>query len=157
DPGAHAIMTLVVELAPEQLTVRAIHRLVRTASGETARAALATRFAVRPVAANDAAGVAALERAMVDEGALGLVDGQGCALLVPGPDVERAVGGLEPPLPGIDAARFDAGAVPVLGDADVTYRHDALAVAGIVRTGRANAGVLLRAVTVDDIAIAARG
>ena len=28
DPGADAIMTLVVELAPDQLCVRAIHRLL---------------------------------------------------------------------------------------------------------------------------------
>ena len=76
-------MTLVVELAPEQLCVRAIHRLLHDLGSVRLRDALAPVFEVRDAGPNEAAGVAALEAAMRREGALGLVDADGLALLVP--------------------------------------------------------------------------
>ncbi len=62
--GAGAIMTLVVELAPEQLCVRAIHRLLTDLPPVRVRDALAAVFDVRDAGANDTAGVTALESAM---------------------------------------------------------------------------------------------
>ena len=64
DTGAGAIMALVVELSPDQLCVRAIHRLLNDLGPVRIREALAPVFDVRDAGANDAAGVVALEAAM---------------------------------------------------------------------------------------------
>ena len=56
DPGADAIMALVVELAPEQLCVRAIHRLIHALGDVDLRAAVGHSFTVHAVGANDAGG-----------------------------------------------------------------------------------------------------
>jgi hypothetical protein len=115
DTGAGAIMALVVELSPDQLCVRAIHRLLNDLGPVRIREALAPVFDVRDVGANDAAGVVALEAAMRRERALGLVDADGLALLVPTPALDQLVARLPAPLRGVDAARFEAGVLPAPG------------------------------------------
>jgi uncharacterized protein (DUF1015 family) len=155
DPGAASIMTLVVELAPDELWVQPIHRMVRGVEADGLRARLAGPFEVRPAGPNVPEGVATLEREMRSEGALGLVDGDGLALLVPGPALGDLLRELPESIRDVDAARFDVGVLPALGDAEVTYRHDAAATAAHVDKGTVDAAILLRAVTVDQIRAAA--
>ena len=50
DPGAASIMALVVELAPDELWVQPIHRMVSGVEADGLRARLAARFEVRPPA-----------------------------------------------------------------------------------------------------------
>ena len=87
DPGAHSIMALVVELAPDELWVQPIHRMVTGVDTGALRDGLAACFDVRPAGANVPEAVAALEQDMVRVGALGLVDSEGLALLVPRPEL----------------------------------------------------------------------
>lgn len=155
DVGAGAIMTLVVELAPEQLCVRAIHRLLTGLPSVRIRDALASVFDVRDAGANDAAGVASLEAAMQRERALGLVDAEGLALLVPRPALDQRVAELASPLRDVDAARFDAAVLPALPGVSLAYRDDAATVAAGVEKGNAQAAVLLRPVEVETIRAAA--
>jgi uncharacterized protein (DUF1015 family) len=155
DPGAASIMALVVELADEQLFVRAIHRLIRGAPADL-RARLRANFDVRDAGPNRPESVAALERAMHAEGGLGLVDADGLALLVPNSDALATALAAEPsPLPDIDATRVELGIRPALGSAELAYRNDAATVAALVDKGDADAAVLLRAVTVEQIRAAA--
>jgi uncharacterized protein (DUF1015 family) len=155
DPGADFVMAFVVELAPEQLDVRAIHRLLRGPAATALRDSLDDRFDVTPTGPISPAGVAALERAMAEHGALGLIDTAGLALLRPRPELESALRSLPPAVRDVDASRFELGVVPLLADTEVGYRHDAAAVAGAVADGAADAAVLLRPVGVDRIRAAA--
>ncbi len=155
DPGAHSIMALVVELAPDELWVQPIHRMITGVDARTLRAGLAACFDVRPAGTNVPEAVAALEHDMVRTGALGLVDTDGLALLVPRPELGDRLNDLPKSIRDVDAARFDVGVLPALGDAEVTYRHDAAATAAHVDKGTVDAAILLRAVTVDQIRAAA--
>jgi uncharacterized protein (DUF1015 family) len=155
DPGARAIMTLVVELAPDDLSVAPIHRLVTGITSTRLRARLAEWFTVEPTGPNDPDAVLALLRAMDARHALGLVDAEGLALLVPTAALETSLAELPRPLRTVDAARFDVGVRPALGDAALGYRHDAATVAAAVAKGSADAAVLLRPVAVDEIRAAA--
>lgn len=155
DPGADAIMTLVVELAPQQLCVRAIHRLLTGIPGIDLRAALAGPFRVHAAGPNVPEGVAALETAMRDAGALGLVDREGLALLFPTAELGTRMQDLPVELHDVDSARFDVGVLPAVPGVSLTYRNDAATVAARVEKGDADAAVLLRPVTVETIRAAA--
>jgi uncharacterized protein (DUF1015 family) len=155
DPGADAIMTLIVELAPNQLCVRAIHRLLSGVAGVNLRDALGGPFFVHRAGPNVPEGVAALEVAMRDVGGLGLVDGDGLALLMPTAELELALTELPVELRDVDSARFDAGVLPALTGVSLSYRNDAQTVAAAVAKGDADAAVLLRPVTVETIRAAA--
>jgi len=157
DPGADAIMCLVVELAPEELCVRAIHRLLHGVGDLDLRAAAEPMFTVTDVGPNTPEGVTTLEAAMAREGGLGLVDHHGLALLVPRPALDDAMGHEPAELRDVDSARFDAGLRPALEAAGVTltYRNDGPTCAAHVEKGMADASVLLRAVSVDTIRAAA--
>jgi uncharacterized protein (DUF1015 family) len=155
DPGADAIMTLVVELAPQQLCVRAIHRLLTGIGDVDLRAALEGPFRVHAAGPNVPEGVAALETAMRDGGALGLVDRGGLALLLPTAELETRMRDLPLELRDVDSARFDAGVLPHVPGVTLAYRNDAITVAARVEKGDADAAVLLRPVTVETIRAAA--
>ena len=160
DPGADAIMTLVVELAPGQLCVRAIHRLLHGAGAQgngvgDLRATLAGPFMVHGAGPNVPEGVAALETAMRDGGGLGLVDRDGLALLLPTTELETGMAELPVELRDVDSARFDAGVRPAVPGVTLAYRNDAATVAAQVEKGTADAAVLLRPVSVDTIRAAA--
>jgi uncharacterized protein (DUF1015 family) len=155
EPGVGHIMALVVELIPEQLCVRAIHRLLFDEPAGGLRPALAASFEVVAVGDNDPQGVAELESRMAGDGALGLVDADGVALLVPRPELSRAMTELPEPLREVDAARFDVGIRALLPDRELVYRHDGGAVAAHVARGTAPAAVLLRPVSVGQIRAAA--
>lgn len=154
-PGVDGIMTLVVELAEEQLAVHPIHRLVRGAPAGL-REAVSPTCEVAPLGPNTADGVDALLAAMQADGVMGLVDRDGLATLRPLPDrIGAELGDLPTCLHGVDAARFDVAVRPALGDATLAYRDDAHDVAAMVRAGDGDAAILLRGVTVTDIRAAA--
>jgi uncharacterized protein (DUF1015 family) len=128
-PGADATMTYVVELAEDELTVQGIHRLV---SG------LPADFDI----------VAALERDFVvepgDGGALGLVTSAGSYALTP-----------RSPRPDAVDATLVADALAGLPPHELRYRHGVDNIRRAVATGAAQAGLLLRPVTVPQIAATA--
>ena len=160
DRGADAIMTLIVELAPNQLCVRAIHRLLSGVATSlpgrgNLRDALGGPFFVHRAGPNVPEGVAALEVAMRDGGGLGFVDGDGLALLMPTAELELALTDLPVELRDVDSARFDAGVLPAVPGVSLAYRNDAQTVAAAVAKGDADAAVLLRPVTVETIRAAA--
>jgi uncharacterized protein (DUF1015 family) len=155
DAGAAAIMALVVELSPDQLCVRAIHRLLDDLGDARPRALLDSSFEIHAMGANDRRGLDQLLREMVERDGLGLVDREGLALLTARPTLERSMDAQPTVLRDVDAARFDAGVRAALPNATLSYRDDARAVAAAVEKGEAAAAVLLRPVAVDTIRAAA--
>jgi uncharacterized protein (DUF1015 family) len=152
DPGADAIMAFVVELAEDELWVAPIHRLVHDPVPHTR---LEHAFTITPMGANTPDRVTALEHAMATAGAMGLIDGDGLALLVPRADVMNALLDVEPPeARGADAAVFEVAVMPRLDGAPLEYRSDARTVADVVRRGDAAAAFLLRPVSVAEIRVA---
>jgi uncharacterized protein (DUF1015 family) len=150
DPGAGWIMAFAAELADDELRVRPIHRLLHGVGGVDVRRALTGPFAVDDMGPNTPDGIVSLRRRMRDDGALGLVDGSGLALLRPAASVtETEV------LRDVDSTRFDTQVRPALPGAKVTFRSDAAAVAALVEKGAADAAVLLRPVSVAQIRAAA--
>ncbi|HEX5587017.1 MAG TPA: DUF1015 domain-containing protein [Acidimicrobiia bacterium] len=155
DAGAGFIMILVVELADDELCVRAIHRLLHGVEGVDLRERLGPWFTVRGAGPNTPDGVTSLEAAMRADGGLGLVDHDGLALLLPRPELDAAMAELPAPLRDVDSARFDAGVLPAVAGATLAYRNDARTVAAQVAKGAADAAVLLRPVSVATIRAAA--
>ena len=148
DAGAEAgphdlIMTLVVELVEDQLSVRAIHRLIAgLPDGFDLLSALEPHF--------DVAGEVEVEATVLDRM---VADGALC-LVRPG---ERGVL-LRPRAETVEAAEFDLDssrlevAVRDLPQGhEVTYQHGWDHVAAAVEKGEAQAGVLIRPATVAQI------
>jgi uncharacterized protein (DUF1015 family) len=158
NPEADRIMALVVELAPEQLCVRPIHRLL-IGAGPDLRGRLGEVAVVTPVGPETSDGLRELLARMDDEGALGLVDGDGLALLslrldVVGPDLER----LPAPLREVDSARLEVALGRLSIPEELEFHADPATVAAEVAKGTADAGVLLRPVSVEQIqAVAGAG
>ena len=154
DPGADRIMMLVVELAEHQLVVRPIHRLLRNVHHEF-RGKLNFVGTVSPRGANTPDGVRYLLGEMERTESMGLVDGPGLALLTPKFEVlQPGLDRLPEPIRDVDATRF----VVMLGRMslsielpEVDYRHDALHVAEMVAKGAADAAILLRPASIDQI------
>jgi uncharacterized protein (DUF1015 family) len=142
-PGDYdLLMAYVVELAPDQLNVRPIHRVLDGLPEDLdLPAALAGAFEVfEGPSAPDA-----LVARMADAGALGLWTPAGAWLLRPR---------------DADPARTDAelveSALAGLPSHRVGHHHDVAAACALVEKGEAQAAVLLRAPTVAQIAAAAR-
>jgi uncharacterized protein (DUF1015 family) len=137
--GANGSMFLVVELDHEQLTVQPIHRLLSGIPAEVDLAgALAVDFEIgelEPLPGPDA--VARL----VAERALALLTPDGMRLLRPLTDTD----GVEP----LDSVRV-AEALDGL-DVDLRYQHGVGHTVAAVTTGRAQAAILLRPVSVEQI------
>jgi uncharacterized protein (DUF1015 family) len=152
--GAEAILCLVMSLDDAQVDVLPFHRLVHGAPPDL-RGRLQQVCDVRDVGPATPAGVASLVEEMDTASALGLVDGDGLAVLVPGAGLEEQLADLPVPLRGVDAARFDVGVRPLLDGATLGYRSDAARVAAMVGSGGADAAILLRGVNVDQIRAAA--
>jgi uncharacterized protein (DUF1015 family) len=149
DPGAEAIMCLVVELIEDELSIAPIHRLVDLPAAVDLRAALVDAFTFEDAGAVTPENVDALTVRMREEHALGLVDRQGLALARPRPDVRAAaLAGEHPAVAATDAALVEALVVPRLPGATWQYRHDAQAVATLVEKGAATAAILCSPVTV---------
>jgi uncharacterized protein (DUF1015 family) len=159
DPGADRIMMLVVELAEEQLVVRPIHRVLRAVTGQFL-GKLNVVADVSPAGPNTAEGVKHLLAEMDRTRSLGLVAGQGLALLKPRDDMlAEGLARLPEPLRKVDAALFGimfgriSSSVEQVPEID--YRNDALTVAAMVAKGAADAAILLRPVSVAQIEMVA--
>jgi len=157
DAGAGAIMALTVELTEPQLCVRPIHRLVAGLDDPASlRDGIGATFRVEGAGANTPDGVHDLLARMASEDALGLVDRAGLALLRPRGDVlDPRLAELPAALHDVDAARFDVGILPVLGDATLGYRDNAVTIAALVDKHAIDAGIFLRPVSVEQIRAAA--
>ena len=150
-PGAYdAVMAFVVELAPDQLDVRPYHRLLAgLPPGTDPAAVLGGGFVVEPGPDPWADAGAALAARMAEVGALGLVTAEGAFTLRPRPETDAAADD------DLDSARLDV-ALGALGAHELAYEHARAAALRAVADGRAQAAVLVRPATVDQIAAAAR-
>ena len=143
DSPAELTLAFVAELAPDQLSVEAIHRLYADVDVETLRAALDRRFVRTPAAPPDATTLPA----MAAGGFLVLVTADGAERLDPRPgafDGVRSLDGawLETALEGV-AAR-------------TSYQHGLDETLAAVAAGRADAAVLVRPVSLAEIERTAR-
>ena len=131
---AEAVMTYVVELAEEQLTVLPIHRLISGLPADLdLRAALDPFFVVTPAGPVDPG----IVPTMVSQGFLVLVEPGRTSLLTPRP--EAMVGFRD-----LDSVRLDA-ALATLPAHDLVFQHGVDNVVRAVERGDAQAGVLLAA------------
>jgi uncharacterized protein (DUF1015 family) len=139
--GCDFIMAFVAELSPDELALRAIHRLVSGLPDDfDLHDALAGHFRLVPGPKE----TAALAAAMVSRGAPALVTATGTWLLAPPADVTSAE--TEP-----DSRRVD-DALAGLPDHRISYQHATDRTIDAVRRGQAQAALLLRPVTVDQLA-----
>lgn len=147
-PGgaSDAVMTFVVELVDEELLVAPIHRLL---SGLPDDLDLLDTFAeFFTIETFDLTGVATI-RSLQDHGALALVRRDGAWLLRPRPEVMDGVRDL-------DSSRLDL-ALDALPEHTLAFQHGVTNVRQAVECGEAQAGVLLRPVTVEQIVAIADG
>ena len=139
-PGPYDLaLAFVVELSEEELSIRAIHRLVRGISPDHLEDMLAPFFRIEPAPED----LVALPATAVP-GVIGLFTHNGFKLLHPLPVLEQAVED------DLDASRLKL-ALDSLPDHELTYEpgwHEATAA---VREGREDAAFLLRPVTVARI------
>lgn len=138
--GFEAVMTYVVELVDDELTVLPIHRLLSGLPDDLDLVeALSSHFRVTPCAAPDAGTL----RFMRNQACLTLVLPDATYILTPDPE---AMKGLRP----LDTVRLDA-ALAGLPPHDLVFQHGVDNVVEAVAGGRAQAGVLLRPATVRQI------
>jgi uncharacterized protein (DUF1015 family) len=142
-PGPYdLVMTYVVELVEEQLTVRPIHRLISgLPDGFDLVAALEPWFEVFD--AGPTSGADTLPARMADAGALALVLPEATWLLRPRPE---AIGDVQ----DLDSSRLDV-ALAALPGHELRFQHGVDNVVRLVEKGEAQAGVLLRPATVAQI------
>ncbi len=138
--GAAATMCLVVELEHDQLTVRPIHRLLAgMPENADLPSLLSADFAVGELEPLPEPTV--VDR-LVAERALALLTPDGLRLLRP----LRETDGVEP----LDSVRV-AQAAAALPPHELTYQHGIGHALAAVRSGRAQAAILLRPVSVEQI------
>jgi uncharacterized protein (DUF1015 family) len=141
------VMALVVELSEEQLSVRAIHRLLTgLPAGLDLADALEASFVVSPTDPVDAT----IGDRMTSAGALALVTPQGTWLMQPRPELVAAAA------QDLDSSRLDVALAP-LPPHQLTYQHGWDLANTAVAKGEAQAAVLLRPASVDKIAATGRG
>lgn len=147
DPGAAAAtMAYVVELVEDELTIRAIHRLLSGLSDDVDLIdALSPWFQALGPPSSDLPTIAAMQRA----GAVCAVLPDRDVLLRPRPEVLGDARDL-------DAARLDA-ALATLPAHELSYQHEPDTVREAVTGGIAQAGVLLRPANIAQIAATAHG
>jgi len=144
--GAEAVMCFVVELVDDELNVGPIHRLLSgLPDGFDLVGALEPFFAVEPFEITGTGTVRRLEQA----GALGLVTSEGTWSLRPRPE---ALGDAR----DLDSSRLDV-ALASIPEVTVVYQHGVDNIRRAVARGDAQAGVLLRPVTVGQILDIAHG
>ena len=147
DPaGADHVMAFVVELSADELSVRPIHRALHgLAPGLDASGGFEELFSVARCGPGDDASI---ERSMAS-GGLTLLSASTTWSLVPRPDAPAKAGS------DLDSS-IVARAVESIPGAFTSHHHSVEAAVAAVRTGEADAAVLLRPVTVDQIALWAR-
>jgi len=145
--GPEAVLTFVVELVDDELTVLPIHRLITGLPADLdLRTALGAWFEIGSPVDHLDADVA--DRVAAD-GALVLVTPEAAWPMVPRGDRFEGVRDL-------DTSRLDA-ALADLPDHDLVFQHGVDHVVERVGTGEAQAGVLLRPATVEQIVAIAHG
>lgn len=139
DRGAAAILAYVVELAPEELEIRAIHRMIDAPAGTDLTEVLAPFFTLTPTEPATASIVQELE----DAGSLVLVTPKGTWFARPRADTFD-------PTVDLDTVRL---ATALAGADGVTarYHHDPETILAAVAAGTASAGVFVRPVRIDQI------
>lgn len=143
---ADAVMTFVVELVDEELFVAPIHRLL---SGLPADLGLLDAFApFFEIESFEITGVATVRR-LQEAGGLALVLPDGTWLLRPRPEAMDGVRAL-------DSSRLDR-ALSALPEHTLRFQHGVDNIRSAVARGEAQAGVLLRPVTVEQIVEIADG
>jgi uncharacterized protein (DUF1015 family) len=144
-PGAYdLVLAYLVELAEEELGVRPIHRLLGDLpEGFPLLEALSTRFSVERTGPPGED----LPDRMTSAGALGLVVGGTAYLLRSRTPVDATV--------DVDSALLE-DALAALPPHSVAYHHDLQHALALVDKGEAQAAVVLRPMTVGQIASAAR-
>jgi uncharacterized protein (DUF1015 family) len=144
--GPASVLTYVVELATEALTVLPIHRLISGLPDDFDLVdALAPWFIATPAGPADA-GIA---DTMARQGCLVLVQPERVWLLTPRPKVFAG-------LRRLDTVRLDA-ALSALPDHQLSFQHGIDNVVRRVHSGEAQAGILLRPATVAQIIEIAEG
>jgi uncharacterized protein (DUF1015 family) len=155
DRGTDSVMALIVELADDQLCVQPIHRLLTGGAARVPaelRVWLGGAFVVEAAGPATSGRVQALIEQMDAQGALGLVDRDGLALLQPRSETLAArLAGVPEPLQNVDAARFEVLVDPEERGVELSFRDDAHTVAALVEKGAADAAVLLRPPTIEAI------
>lgn len=141
-PGPYDfVMALVTELADEQLSVGSIHRLLNGVSEDDVAGALSKWFEIQRAGQLDNATVEAL----ADTRALALLTSEAVWLLTPRPETEERAGGeLDSHLLSLVAAEMP--------ELTVDHVHSWQEATEAVQTGRAQGAVLIRPVTVAQIA-----
>lgn len=141
------VMALVVELSADQLAVGAIHRLISgLPEGFDIRGALGAAYDLSPTGAVDAS----IGRRMDEAQASCIVTASGCWM------ARATEATAKEASHDLDSSRLDV-ALAALPEHTVTYQHGWAACAGEVAAGRADAAVLLRPATVEQIAAIGRG
>jgi uncharacterized protein (DUF1015 family) len=144
DPAA-SVMAFVVELSADQLTVAAIHRVIAGLPRDfDLLRALDEWFELRPTDPVDAG----ITDRMVRDGALAVVTPAGAWLARPRPETVAAA------THDLDSSRLDV-ALARLPEHHLTYQHGVQNVTGAIDSGAAQAGILLRPATVEQIAAVA--
>ncbi|HRE02381.1 MAG TPA: DUF1015 domain-containing protein, partial [Ilumatobacteraceae bacterium] len=140
DLESERTLTYVGELVADQLSVAAIHRLVRGVSADELIAGLDACFDAAPAGTV----TPAFARTVVERGALCVVhpDGSG-TWLTPRPGAFDGVRDL-------DSARLEH-ALAALPAAEISYQHGVAHIVDAVTSGRADAGVLIRPVSIAEI------
>jgi uncharacterized protein (DUF1015 family) len=140
--GADAVMALVVELAEDQLTVGPIHRTIAGLAADVdVPAAFAKWFDLIRAGPTTERTLAALSEAE----SMALVTPTDAYLLLPRSEAFEAAGS------DLDSSLVELVLAELPGP-DVTHRHAWDEAAAAVTSGEAQAAVLLRAVTVEQIA-----
>ena len=147
-PGSDALLCYLVELAPDELDVRPIHRIVTTESGCDLVAALEPWFVIGEEFSFDPDDDVRAVAALVEAGAMACI----------GPDFARLMrpraSAFEPSVE-LDSQRLRV-ALNELGDAvhDIRFHHSVATVSGAVRGSDGNTatfGIFLRPATVAQI------
>jgi uncharacterized protein (DUF1015 family) len=145
-PGSDAVLAFVVELAEEELAVRAIHRLLLGVDPERLPNELGAWFELEPGPSDPIE----LRDAMTAKGTLGLLTRGGAWLLQPLPRL------LDAAQDELDTTRL-AVALADLGHVEVVYQPGAVEARRAVDQALAEAAVLVRPVSIAQIARTAHG
>jgi uncharacterized protein (DUF1015 family) len=141
------VMALIVELAERQLTVQPIHRLLKgLPSGFDVPASLADWFELVPTTPADRT----ITSRMAEEGALAVVTPGGTWLARPRPAVTAAA------THDLDSSRLDL-VLAALPSHQLVFQPGWDHAAAAVASGEADAAILLRPVTVDQIGAVSHG
>lgn len=141
------VLALIVELAPEQLTVQAIHRLIEgLPAGFDLVTALGPWFDITPTEPADRT----ITSRMADAEAVAVLTPNGAWLARPRSSLRDAA------THDLDSSRLDVALAGLPGH-QLVFQHGWDHAAAAVATGQADAAVLLRPATVEQIAAVSRG